>query len=293
MTISSNKILITGGDGQLANALGEHLPKNTHYCLPKHVLDITDLKQVRNTLSQYKPVVVINTAAYTHVDKAESEKELADKINHHGARHLAIACEENGIPLIHLSTDYVFDGSKLTPYLESDQPQPINYYGQSKLNGELAIQQECKQALILRVSGVFSQYKQNFLKTMCHLAETREELRIIHDQITCPTFAGSIAQAIAKIIHYPFTPGIFHFCGKPPVSWYDFATSIIEMYKQYNPVKVKKIMAIPSSEYVTAAKRPTYSALNCQKIYDVYHLAQPNWHDGITESIRALYRGQQ
>lgn len=290
MTDYSHKVLITGSDGQVANALRHHPQGHSLQliALSRRELDITNAKSVAQAIAKHQPSTIINTAAYTAVDKAEQEQDSAFKINHDGAKNLAESCQINNIRLVHLSTDYVFDGNQQTAYTEQDTPNPINVYGQSKLAGEEAIRNACDNHIILRVSGVFSEYGHNFLKTMIKLARERKELSIVSDQITCPTYAKDIAASIFMMIKHPIASGTYHYCSADPVSWHDFAIAIIAEAETHHPVLVEYIKSISSAEYPTAAKRPLHSVLNCEKINAALGVTQPSWIAGIRDSIRHL-----
>ena len=266
-------VLITGGRGQLASALIHH-KQACRYQLASyahHELDITDASALKAVIEKIKPQAIINTAAYTAVDRAEQEKEQALAVNHVGAEQLARLSEHYHIPLIQLSTDYVFNGKKNLPYREEDAAYPLNYYGYSKWLGEESVRKYCEQHIILRVSGVFSEYGHNFCKTMLRLANEGAPLRVVADQITGLTYAGHIAEAIFTILDNPCHWGTFHFCGAPAVSWHQFAEAIVQ----------HKVTPITTAEYPTAAPRPLYSVLDCSKIKSIYGIAQPNWQEGL------------
>lgn len=277
MNNSLPKLLITGGNGQLAQALLHHARNNEFHLIScaRNDLDIIDASAITTAIKQFAPDMIVNTAAYTAVDKAESEINAAQLVNHLGAKNLAIACAKQQIPLIHLSTDYVFNGKKTLPYQEEDATNPINVYGKSKCLGEEAVREHCQQHIILRVSGIFSTYGNNFFKTMLKLAQSKTDLRVIADQITCPTHADDIANAIFTIAKSKTAWGTYHFCSAPSTSWHEFAETILN----------RKIKAITTSEYRTAAKRPPYSVLDCSKIKNVYGISQPSWKEAI-EKIR-------
>lgn len=284
------KLLITGGKGQLASALCHH-PLAREYdviACGRETLDIASLASVERAVLQFMPEVVINTAAYVAVDKAEQEKELAMHANQLGAEHLASVCQKYQIPLIHISTDYLFDGVKTSPYHENDAPNPINVYGQSKYLGEQAVRQH-EAHIILRVSGIFSQYGNNFLKTMLRLADERKELRIVADQITCPTYASDIAAAIFALMMQPSHWGTYHYCSTQPVSWHQFATAIFTEAKKYKKLQVEEVNAVTMAEYPTPAKRPKYSVFDCTKIKNNFGIVQPSWELGIKKTLANLY----
>ena len=284
-----HKLLITGGHGQMAKAIKAHpLALPFDLTLPSHqAMDITNESSLQQAIDHVKPDCIINTAAYTAVDKAESERELALAVNQIGAQKLALACHKNNIPLIQLSTDYVFSGEKKTPYEEDDVIHPINVYGESKYLGEEAIRTHCADHLILRVSGVFSEFGQNFLKTILRLARERDELNIVSDQITSPTYAGDIAGVLFTMLQQnKFIPGTYHYCSQDAISWYEFAGMIVNTAKKRTSIKTKNIHPINANEYKTAAKRPPYSVLDCRKIKTIFDITQPAVLDGIVASLR-------
>jgi len=286
-----SKLLITGGHGQLASVLryGSLNKKYTLIHCSKNAMDITNEESIHRAINYYQPNIIINTAAYTAVDKAENEHQLAMQINHIGAKNLAISCEHYRIPLIHFSTDYVFDGTQTFAYSENDSTNPINVYGMSKWLGEEAIRKHCQQYIILRISGLFSEYGNNFLKTILRLAKEKNELRIVTDQITCPTHANNIANVLFNLIKTLRYWGTYHYCDAQAISWYEFAVTIIEKAKKYHLLSIEKILAITSAQYPTVAKRPAYSVLNCNKIHHDYGIVQLQWYPCITRTIDRLF----
>lgn len=284
------KLLITGGNGQLACALRNHpLAHAMHISTCLHSeMDITDSSSVTRAIANYHPDIIINTAAYTAVDKAEQEKDQALRVNYLGVKQLAIACHEKHIVLIHLSTDYVFDGTSITPYRENDTTNPINFYGKSKCLGEEAIREHCEQHIILRVSAVFSEYGTNFLKTILRIGQERNELRIVADQITCPTYAGDIAGILFTLAKKQPQWGTYHYCSNEPVSWHAFAVAIIEEAKKHKALPVENIIAITTAGYPTLAKRPAYSVLNCSKIEKEAGITSSSWKPTLTSIIPLL-----
>lgn len=282
MKTYSPKILITGAHGQVGTALCHH-PYAAHHQIiacSRHQLDITDHASIQQVMAQYHPDVVINTAAYTAVDHAEHEIALAMQVNHAGVEALAIQCSKRSIPLIHLSTDYVFDGKKNSPYVEDDAVNPLNVYGKSKWLGEESIRHYCKKHIILRVSAIFSLHRKNFVKTILQLAREKNELRIVADQITCPTYASTIAGTIFTIIETMGQApsfGTYHYCQPPAISWYEFASAIIHQAAPYSSFSIKEIKAVPTSAYPTAAKRPAHSVLDCNKIIRDYDIKPSSW----------------
>ena len=250
-------------------------------------LDITQYDAVQKAIDTHHPDIIINTAAYTKVDAAEDNAEQAYAVNCIGAKNIAQACEKNHIPLLHLSTDYIFDGSKNTPYLETDLASPINIYGKTKWQGEQAIRAHCKKHIILRVSSVFGQHGQNFVKTILRLAREKETLRIVADQTMCPTPARAIAEALLTMIIKPHY-GTYHFCGSSPVTWYDFAKTIIQLAKKQMPLLIKQLEPITTAEFPTAAKRPAYSVLDCTQFEKNFGRIRPDWKIGLKNVITTL-----
>ena len=249
-------------------------------------LDITDSNNVQNIFDKYKPNFCINTAAYTAVDKAESEPEKAYLINVVGAKNLAAACNQYNATLLHISTDFVFDGSKKSPYTEIDLPNPAGVYGQTKLEGEKAVQEICAKHYIIRTSWVYSQFGNNFLKTMLRLASEKDSLSVVNDQIGTPTNAVDLAAVLIKIIQnsiqYPTKNnyGIYNFSNEGYCSWYDFAKKIFE----FNNSKIN-LQPIATSGYPTPAKRPIYSVLDKSKIKNTFNLQIKTWQESLITVI--------
>lgn len=287
-------ILITGGAGQLAHALIHHPEAPAYKLTPlNHTdCDITQFESIKNACDKHAPDVIINTAAYTAVDLAETEKTKADAVNHLGALHLAHYCQLNNIRLLHVSTDYVFNGESQTPYREDDATHPLNYYGATKAAGEVAVRKTLDNHLILRVSGVFSEHGKNFLKTMLMLAKEREYLSVVTDQTTCPTDAHAIAGALYQMVKQEQHRGTYHFCSQPPVSWHHFAACIFgTAIAEYNAeFKLHTFKRITTKDYPTPAKRPFYSVLDCQKIQRDFGIEQPHWQAGIDRVLAQLMK---
>lgn len=288
------KLLITGAHGQVGWELTQQIKNSIHESLGFNhsELDITDSDKIHKLIQRAKPDMLINAAAYTAVDKAEQEHELAFKVNTHGPLALAQACAKANIPLIHLSTDYIFAGQKQQPYTEDDQPEPLNIYGQSKLKGEEAVMKYCDKHLILRVSGVFGSHGNNFVKTMLRLAHEKEQLNVVSDQILCPTWSADIAQVILQVCERLTDQnyGVYHYCGKNPVSWHQFTQEIINLAKTKQlPIKVKELKPISSIEYSAAAKRPAYSVLDCKKIFSNFDIQQADWQTGLKQVLNEIY----
>lgn len=281
------KILITGGQGQLAYEL-EHLATQHDVIVLTHTqLDITQHSAVQQAFDTYHPDVVINAAAYTKVDLAEQHSEQAYAVNCTGAKNIAMACTQIHIPLLHVSTDYVFDGTKSSPYLETDPVSPINTYGITKWQGEEVVREYCPQHIILRVSSVFGRHGQNFVKTILRLANERETLRIVSDQTMCPTPAYAIAETLLNIINKPQW-GTYHYCGSEPVTWYDFANLIVQQAKEHTSLRVKHIEPITTADFPTAAIRPAYSVLDCTQFENNFNIKRPHWQTGLKNVITEL-----
>lgn len=258
------KIVVTGASGQLGRCLQDVLTRRgiIHLALGSSELNIVDPLAVERTLAKYNPSVVINAAAYTAVDRAESEEALAYDVNCLGASNLAAACTNMGIRLIHVSTDYVFDGTKGSPYQEDDVTNPLGVYGHSKRDGELAVLDSGAGAVV-RTSWVFSEYGNNFLKTMIRVGKERDVLGVVNDQVGAPTYAGDLAEALIALAQRPEAVGVYHFSGGEPCTWYDFAVAIFQAYRQYHPeFSCPNVTPIESSAYPTPVKRPAYSVLN-------------------------------
>ncbi len=252
------RVLLTGAYGQLGRCLLDRFPADwiTLACGSAE-LDITDRVAVVRVVKKFKPDVIMNAAAYTAVDKAETDRTRALKINAIGPENLAQAAKMIGARFIHISTDYVFDGVKRTPYTEQDPPCPINFYGLSKWEGEKRVFEVLPEAIVIRTSWMFSEYGNNFVSTMLRLAQTRSELHVVNDQYGCPTYAGDLAQAMITLADMPEKHGLYHYCGDVAVSWCEFAQTIFVAAQQ--DVVVHGII---SSHYPSAAIRPARSVMN-------------------------------
>lgn len=286
------RILLTGTAGQLGSELQHTLVSLGDVIgVDRQGLDLTQPDKIRQIIGEFKPDVIVNAAAYTAVDKAETETELANAINGKAPTIMAEAAQQLGAALIHVSTDYIFDGKKNTPYTEEDQPDPINVYGQSKLLGEEGVLKHCDRALILRTAWVYgTQGKGNFVKTMLRLGAEREELRVVVDQVGTPTWTGDLANAIAQLVQRPIDSGIYHFTNSGAISWYDFAVAIFEEAEQIGfPLQVKQVVPITTAEYPTPAARPAYSVLSTQKISAVLGHHPPYWRTALRQMLKQLY----
>lgn len=278
------KILVSGANGQLGRCLADVMKdvEAEFFFLDKTQMDLSSPNDVRSQLDKFKPDFVVNAAAYTAVDKAETEPELAQLINATSPEVMALWCYANNAGFIHVSTDYVFDGSGSVPYTENDAVNPTSVYGRTKLAGEVAILKVNPAAIIIRTAWVFSEYGHNFVKTMLRLGAQRDELKVVADQIGCPTYAGDLALAIKKLIfkvqNLSSYGGIYHFCGDKALTWCDFAKQIFITAKTKSvPIKDIVVLPISTSEYPTPAKRPAYSVLNNQKIALHFGIAPSDW----------------
>lgn len=304
-------ILLIGADGQLGQELTRTLaPLGEIIGIGRQTLDLTQPDRIRQIISEIKPDLIVNAAAYTAVDKAQTEPELATSINAVAPTIMAEEQARSGGVLIHVSTDYVFDGRKNTPYTEEDTPNPLSVYGQSKLAGEEGIQkisqgmQSAHQELryiILRTAWVYGTYgKSNFVKTMLRLGAERDEIRVVADQIGTPTWACDIASSIAILgqkaheqASSSSVTGIYNFTSSGVASWYDFAIAIFEEAKQLGfELKVQRVVPITTSEYPTPATRPAYSVLAGQKITAVLGSHPPHWRQGLRQMLVELYSKQ-
>jgi dTDP-4-dehydrorhamnose reductase len=277
-------VLVTGANGQLGQSLHfiakNYLEITFVYCDSK-TLDITNLVNVSNVFEQFKPNFCINAAAYTAVDKAESEPEKAFAINVTGAKNLAEVCKSHNTALLHVSTDFVFDGNANTPYLETDIPSPTGVYGQTKLDGERVIQAIWNRHYIVRTSWVYSQFANNFMKTMLRCGRERDTLSVVEDQIGTPTNAIDLANALVRMIQKTDSYsaenfGIYNFSNQGQCSWYDFAKAIFEN----NDVKID-LKPISTSSYPTLAKRPMYSVLDKSKIKKIFGIEIKEWQESL------------
>ncbi len=279
------RVLVTGSSGQLGCEIKE-LSKNFKEEFFFDRLDITDKSFLEPFLKENKIDTIINCAAYTAVDKAESDQKLADEINHLAVKNLAALAKEQEIKLVHISTDYVFDGKNYKPYKEDDQTNPNSIYGKTKLDGEKAIQEIApKNSIIIRTSWVYSSYGNNFVKTMLKLGKTKDRLTVINDQVGTPTYARDLAQAILNIIPqiYNNKPEIYHYSNEGVLSWYDFAKEIMKM------ANLKcKIEPIATKDYPTPAIRPHYSLLNKAQIKEVFNVEVPYWKDSLSECLNRM-----
>jgi len=291
------KILVTGSKGQLGRELGrqgeafrmEILP----YDLP--VLDISDRSRVEEFLDRDRPDLVINAAAYTQVERAETEVEQAFHVNRNGPENLALACDRLRVPLVHISTDFVFDGVKKEPYLEDDPVSPINVYGQSKAEGEECVRRGTERHLIVRTSWLYSVYGHNFVTTMLRLGREKPVIRVVDDQFGCPTCAADLAEALLKIAvsmreGHPISWGTYHFCNSGIINWYQFAGQIFHAAGKYDRKPPPVLEPIHAAQYPSVVRRPAFSALNCGRIREVFGIIPRNWLESLETTVRRIFR---
>jgi dTDP-4-dehydrorhamnose reductase len=282
-------ILVTGKNGQLGSelqALEHQYPQYSFLFTDVEDLDITSSEAVDQFFDENNINAVINCAAYTAVDKAESEPELANAVNHLGVWYLAEACKAHGVKMVHISTDYVFDGRATRPYREDDTPNPQSVYGQSKLDGELALKAvNPENSVMVRTAWVYSRYGHNFVKTMLRLGQERDQLKVVADQVGAPTYAGDLAKVVLDML--PHLENIqvetYHYTNAGTCSWYEFAKAIFEIKDISCHVE-----AIATSDYPTPAKRPSYSVLNTTKIKDGFQLQVPHWRHSLEQCLKTM-----
>lgn len=284
-------VLVTGANGQLGQSIqfiANKYPNIQFVYTDFQEMDITNIENCQAVFAKHQPHFCINTAAYTAVDKAESESDKAHLINAVGPENLAKVCKEFDTILVHISTDFIFDGTSKVPYLETDIPNPKSIYGQTKLDGEIAIQKNWEKHFIIRTSWVYSQFANNFMKTMLRLASELDNLSVVNDQIGTPTNAVDLAEVLLKIItscqtesHEVF--GIYNFSNEGVCSWYDFAATIF--HQKGIEIDLKPI---PTDSYPTPAKRPAYSVLDKTKIKKVFGVEIKNWKESLTVSLNHL-----
>ena len=288
------KILVIGSKGQLGQCLNDQLAITEHDVVytSRGQIDIAEFEVTKAQMLEISPDIVINATAYTAVDKAEEERQAADRINHLAVANISNICVQLDCWLIHVSTDYVFDGNSEVPYKEDNPTNPQGVYGDSKLKGEVAIEASGCKYLIIRTAWVYSEYGNNFLKTMLRLGADRDELSIVGDQIGCPTYAQDIAKSIVSILSCldlkDSSSGIYHYCGDEPCSWYDFARAIFLEAEVQGLKTPSYIKSITTADYRTPAIRPAYSVLDCTKVESVFDVTQSNWRDGIKIVIDRL-----
>lgn len=297
----NHNVVVIGSAGMLGADLVEALKCAglQTVALARPQVDITSPESVRSALGRIgAPGLVINCAAYTAVDKAESEREPAFAANRDGPANLADQCRKLRIPLIHISTDYVFDGKSPRPYKEEDAVNPINVYGLSKQQGEEEVRSRLAQHLIVRTSWLYGLRGQNFVKTILKLAAERDELRVVSDQHGCPTWSFDLAGCLVRISERVLSDskdvpwGTFHFCGKGATTWYDFASAVLQEAErtQLRPAGLARLTPVPSSAWPTAAVRPMHSVLDCARIVAAFGIEPPSWEKSLARLIEQVCR---
>ena len=292
------KVLITGADGQLGRELvrlGQRVDLEVH-SFSRQQLDITNKNQIEQIFPRISPSVVINAAAYTQVDRAENESDLAYAVNKDGPAYLARYCDDNHLTLIHISTDYVFDGTKGRPYQESDPIAPLGVYGQSKAQGETAIRSILPNHIIVRTSWLYGVYGNNFVKTILKRATEETTLRVVSDQFGSPTSAADLANAVLMIARKISASekidwGTYHYCCKGITTWHALAEKIIELATPYAALKARHVEAITTAEWPTPAKRPPYSVLDCSRLKSRFGIEPEAWQQSLKRTIARIFSG--
>ncbi len=284
------RVLVTGGTGQLAtalDALGRVLGLDMRRA-GRPGFDFDRPESIAATVAAHAPDVVINAAAYTAVDQAEADREAAFRANRDGPASLAALCRARGARLVHVSTDYVFDGQKGTPYRETDATAPTGVYGASKREGEISVQQALPDAVILRTSWVYAATGRNFVRTMLEAGRRRAMLRVVADQRGCPTLAADLAAAILRIVTAPsWQGGLFHACGSGEASWHDFACAIFDRAALHG-LKRPDVQPIGTADWPTAARRPLNSRMNCALLQSTFGFTLPQWTDSLPSTVDAI-----
>ncbi len=289
------KIIIIGAKGQLGQELVSQSNDFSFEILGVDLpqLDITDIAQVESTITNFQPSLVINAAGYTNVDQAETEPGLAFAVNRDGPANLAVVCARSDIPLIHISTDYVFDGQKGSPYIEADPVSPLDTYGKSKAGGENKVSLNLKKHIILRTSWLYGVQGHNFVKTMLKLGQKKETIRVVDDQFGSPTCAADLAEVVltlaAIIQEQPeINWGTYHYCGRGITTWYRFANAIFELARPYGSIITSRVEPITTAEYPTRAKRPPFSALDCSLINKYFGINTKPWQESLKITINRI-----
>ena len=292
---NDSRILVFGGNGQLGRDLAKAAVKRNLLlrALPRSSSDIADAEAVELAIAEFRPSLVVNAAAYTNVDNAEIEREAAERANVVGPSVLASVCEKAQVPIVHISSDYVFDGTKKAAYVENDSVAPIGFYGLTKARGEVAVRSAAKRHVILRVSWLYGEYGSNFLKTMLRLAGERSEIGVVADQYGCPTSSRDLSNAILQVSHLISAGkpvfGTYHFCGDGVTSWHGFASLVIGRFSELTGKRVL-VRAISTSDYPTRAKRPANSALDTRKFESTFGLRGRPWAKEVIEITESLVR---
>ena len=280
-------ILITGCNGQLGKeiqSLEKNYPQHHFFNTDVAELDITNQLATADYVARHEIDGIVNCAAFTAVAKAEDSKELCTTLHTIAPAYLAAAIDKRGGWMIHISTDYVFNGNAFKPYVEDDTPSPNSVYGSTKLAGELGVQKFCQHTMIIRTAWLYSPHGNNFVKTMIRLGKEKEELGVIFDQIGTPTYAGDLAEAIMAVINKGIVPGVYHFTNEGAISWYDFAKAIHRVAGITNC----RVRPLHTSEYPTPANRPHYSVLDKTKIKTTYSIDIPYWEESLRECIKKM-----
>ncbi|WP_299585376.1 dTDP-4-dehydrorhamnose reductase [uncultured Microbulbifer sp.] len=284
------KILLIGKDGQLGRELRKSVPQRAELIgLGRKELDICQRNSVMEVVSSELPDIVINAAAYTAVDKAESEPEQAFRVNAYGAENLALACKEFGARLIHVSTDFIFDGQKSSPYSATDPIRPLSVYGKSKAAGEIAVQEILPEVVIVRTSWIYAQVGYNFVNTMLRLMNERDRLSVVADQLGTPTSSSTLAETIYALVRKPKTKGIYHCTDAGIASWYDFAVAIYEESKMVGLLPVDKhvqIQPVKSLDYPAQATRPAYSVLDKHRVLSELGIELKHWRQALRQILQ-------
>jgi len=290
------RILVTGANGQVGWELSNRGAKRglEILALDRSALDITNTISVSREINRPGVSLVVNAAGYTAVDEAESEPELAFEVNRDGPAYLASACGKAGIPLVHISTDYVFDGQKKGAYLVTDPVSPLSVYGKSKAAGEVEVREHLREHFILRTGWLYGVHGHNFVKTMLRLGREREKVQVVTDQYGCPTYAADLAETILRIavqflqggqVHW----GTYHYCGKGVTTWHGFAEEIFRLASEYASLKVKRVEPISTSQYPTPAKRPTSSILDCSVLEKTFNIHPQPWAESLAKMLEVLF----
>jgi dTDP-4-dehydrorhamnose reductase len=297
--VKNCNIVVVGRRGMLGRDVVGSL-KNTGLtvaALDSTVIDITKRESVHSVLSRISaPRLLINCAAYTAVDKAESESEAAFAVNRDGSANLADECERLGIPLIHISTDYIFNGESDRPYKEEDAADPLNVYGRSKWEGEEAVRSRLAEHVIVRTSWLYGFGGANFVKTMLRLGRERDELEVVSDQYGCPTWSFDLAECLVRIAERVLLGsedaswGTFHFCGEGVTTWYEFALAILDEARRRESSGIARVSPVPGSSYPTVAVRPRYSVLYCGKIEVSFGIRPPPWEKSLARLMDKFYK---
>ncbi len=284
------KLLITGSHGQLGTELMRLGSAHDLLGVDRDELDITNADAVRDAVKTFAPDAVINAAAYTAVDEAESRREVAFAVNRNGPGNLAATCDSAGVPLFHVSTDYVFDGEKQNAYVEDDPAGPLGVYGESKLAGENAVRKACPRHVIVRTSWMFSAHGNNFVKTMLRLGAEREELGIVADQHGCPTSAAELARAMIHVIEYGGVAwGTYHFCQPEATAWHGFAEAIFAAAKQQGmPLRVQSVKPVATAGYSAPAARPANSVMDCSRFKTTFGFKIRPWKESLANVMKEL-----